>query len=303
MRFGKGLVSRSPVVLLLFVLSLFFCTGSFAAGGHNAHWGYEGEEGPEHWAGISEEYKACSSGKSQSPVDIKDAAGADLKAITFNYKSSRINILNNGHTVQVNYDEGSSIEVDGVKYDLLQFHFHGPSEHTVKGEFSDMEMHLVHRDKDGNLAVVGVMMEVGTENEALSGLALVVILDTIRYYFILRRSPEAQAKERLIFHHLGEALYILIFADLALILFYLIRLGLSPRLFDHVLNLMTDGRISSVDFLIPLVLGLITPLALLILPRTARSPFGQLIASCLIIFGIFSMGNLVITAAQGLPLL
>ena len=169
MRFGKGLVSRSPVVLLLFVLSLFFCTGSFAAGGHNAHWGYEGEEGPEHWAGISEEYKACSSGKSQSPVDIKDAAGADLKAITFNYKSSRINILNNGHTVQVNYDEGSSIEVDGVKYDLLQFHFHGPSEHTVKGEFSDMEMHLVHRDKDGNLAVVGVMMEVGTENEALSG--------------------------------------------------------------------------------------------------------------------------------------
>lgn len=138
---------------------------------------------------------------------------------------------------------------------------------------------------------------------ALSGLALVVILDTIRYYFILRRSPEAQAKERLIFRHLGEALYILIFADLALILFYLVRLGLSPRLFDHVLNLMTEGRISSMDFLIPLVLGLIAPLALLILPRTARSPFGQLIACSLIIFGIFSMGNLVITAAQGLPLL
>ena len=137
---------------------------------------------------------------------------------------------------------------------------------------------------------------------ALSGLALVVILDTIRYYFILRRSPEAQAKERLIFHHLGEALYILIFADLALILFYLMKLGLSPHLFDHVLNLMTEGKISSMDFLIPLVLGLITPLALLILPRTARSPLGQLIASSLIIFGIFSMGNLVITAAQGLPL-
>ncbi len=138
---------------------------------------------------------------------------------------------------------------------------------------------------------------------ALSGLALVVILDTIRYYFILRRSPEAQAKERLIFHHLGEALYILIFADLALILFYLMKLGLSPHLFDHVLNLMTEGKISSMDFLIPLVLGLITPLALLILPRTARSPFGQLIASSLIIFGIFTMGNLVITAAQGLPLI
>ena len=137
---------------------------------------------------------------------------------------------------------------------------------------------------------------------ALSGLALVVILDTIRYYFILRRFPEEQARERLIFHYLGEALYILIFADLALILFYLMKLGLSPDLFDHVLNLMTEGKISSMDFLIPLVLGLITPLALLILPRTARSPLGQLIASSLIIFGIFSMGNLVITAGQGLPL-
>jgi Ni/Fe-hydrogenase subunit HybB-like protein len=138
---------------------------------------------------------------------------------------------------------------------------------------------------------------------ALSGIALVIIFDTIRYYLILKRSPEAQAKERLIFHQLGEALYILIFADLALILFYLMKLGLTPHLFNHVFSLLTEGKISPTDFLIPLVLGLIAPLTLLIIPRTSRSPFGQLIASTLIIFGIFSMGNLVITAAQSLPLI
>jgi len=137
---------------------------------------------------------------------------------------------------------------------------------------------------------------------ALSGLALIIIFDAIRYYFVLKRSPEAQVQERLIFHQLGEALYILIFADLALILFYLMKLGLSPHLFDHILSLLTEGIISTSDFLVPLSLGLILPLALLIIPRTAHSPLGQLIASALIVFGIFSMGNLVFTAAQGLPL-
>jgi Ni/Fe-hydrogenase subunit HybB-like protein len=137
---------------------------------------------------------------------------------------------------------------------------------------------------------------------ALSGLALVVILDTIRYYFMLRRSPEAQAQERLIFHQLGEALYILIFADLALILFYLMKLGLNPELFGHVLRLMNEGKISATDLAIPVGIGLIAPLAMLIVPRTARSPIGQLIASVLIILGIYSMGNLVMSAGQGLPL-
>jgi Ni/Fe-hydrogenase subunit HybB-like protein len=137
---------------------------------------------------------------------------------------------------------------------------------------------------------------------ALSGLALVVILDTVRYYSTLRRSPEAQARERLIFHHLGEGLYILIFADLALILFYLMKLGLTPELFDHVLKLMTEGKLSVADLFIPLVLGLMAPLVLLVVPRTARSPVSQLIASALIIFGVFFMGNLILSAAQALPL-
>jgi len=138
---------------------------------------------------------------------------------------------------------------------------------------------------------------------ALSGLALVVIFDTLRYYFILNRVAGAQAQERLIFHQLGGALYILIFADLALILFYLLKLGISPELFNQILNLIAGGKIGPADLLVPIVLGLIAPLALLIIPKTARSPWAQSIASLLIVWGNFLMGNLVLTAAQSLPLI
>ncbi|MCP4363297.1 MAG: carbonic anhydrase family protein [Chloroflexi bacterium] len=86
--------------------------------------------------------------------------------IVFNYQPSALNILNNGHTIQANYDEGSSIEVDGKPYNLLQFHFHALSEHTINGNYSPMEMHLVHQSDDGNFAVVGVMLNNGGENAA-----------------------------------------------------------------------------------------------------------------------------------------
>ena len=136
----------------------------------------------------------------------------------------------------------------------------------------------------------------------LSGFALVVIFDTLRYYFILKRSPGAQAQERLIFNQLGEALYLLIFADLGLILFFLVKLGISPDLFNQILDLISGGKIGPSDLFIPVFLGLIAPLALLITPKTARSPWAQSVASLLIIWGNFSMGNLIITAAQSLPL-
>jgi Ni/Fe-hydrogenase subunit HybB-like protein len=137
----------------------------------------------------------------------------------------------------------------------------------------------------------------------LSGLALVMIFDTIRYYLILERTPGAQAQERLIFHHIGEALYILIFADLGVILFYLLKLGISPDLFNQVLSLMTIGRVSALDLLIPVILGLIVPLGLLIIPKTARSPFVQAMACSFIIGGNFLMASFVLTAGQILPLI
>lgn len=154
-------------VIFAVVIGLAAYTSAYAGGGKK-HWGYEGVEGPEHWGELSKEYKACSEGKKQSPINITGAKGADLKNIKFEYKPSRINILNNGHTVQVDYDKGSSITVDGQEFKLLQFHFHTPSEHVVGGESFNMEMHLVHKSNKGGLAVVGVLIREGEENPAFA---------------------------------------------------------------------------------------------------------------------------------------
>jgi carbonic anhydrase len=134
--------------------------------GSAPHWSYEGEAGPEHWGELDASFAACVTGRTQSPIDLKEATPQDLANIVFNYQPSTINILNNGHTIQVNYDPGSSIELDGVRYDLVQFHFHAPSEHTIQGQAMPMELHLVHKSAEGNLAVVGVMLADGAENPA-----------------------------------------------------------------------------------------------------------------------------------------
>ena len=130
------------------------------------HWTYEGEEGPSHWGELDESYAVCGTGQSQSPVDVASVSEQDLNNISFHYQPSAVNILNNGHTVQVNYDPGSYIELDNTRYDVVQFHYHAPSEHTVDGESFPAELHIVHRNADGNLAVVGILLKEGTENAA-----------------------------------------------------------------------------------------------------------------------------------------
>ena len=127
-------------------------------------WGYEAENGPEVWAQLSSEYVLCAEGTHQSPIDIVNPISAKFPEFVFNYQPAALNIRNTGHTIEVAYPEGSWIEVDGTRYQLLQFHFHAPSEHTVVGQPFDMEMHLVHKSEDGNLAVVGVLIESGREN-------------------------------------------------------------------------------------------------------------------------------------------
>ncbi len=136
----------------------------------NAHpqWTYEGETGPEHWGELDPSYETCGSGKSQSPIDLTNADAQDLQNIVFHYQPTRIHLVNNGHTIQVNYDPGSYIEVEGKRYDLLQFHFHAPSEHAVDGKLYPLEMHLVHKNEAGELAVVAVFFDVGAENETLN---------------------------------------------------------------------------------------------------------------------------------------
>lgn len=139
------------------------------ASGHGGPtWGYAGAAGPERWATLSRDFELCGIGAMQSPIDMSHFNGASVEPIVFDYKLSPLEIVHNGHTVQVTYAPGSGITVEGQRFELLQAHFHKPSEHSLGGRQSAMELHLVHKSAAGELAVIGVMMEVGEENLALS---------------------------------------------------------------------------------------------------------------------------------------
>lgn len=150
-----------------FFLSLMVVIIAFAVPVSASHWGYEGHSGPAHWGDLSPEFTACKDGKSQSPVDISGAQGAALPVIAFDYKPSPLRIVNNGHAIMVSYARGSSITVDGNTFQLLQYHFHTPSENMVDGKHFPMEAHFVHKDKDGKLAVIGLFLTEGEKNEIL----------------------------------------------------------------------------------------------------------------------------------------
>lgn len=128
------------------------------------HWTYEGEDGPDKWGELDPAYALCATGEAQSPIDLTGAQAVDLKNIQFDWQPSAMNVFNNGHTIQVNYDAGSFITYNEIQYQLVQFHFHHPSEHTINGEFFPMELHFVHKDANGALAVVGVMLKEGKED-------------------------------------------------------------------------------------------------------------------------------------------
>lgn len=149
---------------LFFAFSLFSSAGVLASG--SAQWGYTGEIGPEHWAKLTPDNAACA-GKNQSPVNLTGFIEAELQPIQFSYQAGGTEILNNGHTVQVNYEKGSNIKIDDIQFNLLQFHFHAPSENHINGKSYPLEAHLVHADKEGNLAVIAVMFEEGKKNSGL----------------------------------------------------------------------------------------------------------------------------------------
>ena len=129
------------------------CMTSIVLAGEKAHWGYSGHEGPEHWGKLDPKYSFCSEGKNQSPVNLTGMVESDLPPITINYESGGNEILNNGHAIQVNYNPGSNININGNEFELKQFHFHSPSENSIEGHSYPMEAHFVHADKEGNLAV------------------------------------------------------------------------------------------------------------------------------------------------------
>ncbi len=102
-------------------------------------------------------------------MDIRDAVPADDRPLETHYADAKLSVVNNGHTVQVNYPPGSWANIAGKRYELLQFHLHGPSENTVNGEAMAMETHLVHNAEDGSLAVLGVLMKEGADSATPKG--------------------------------------------------------------------------------------------------------------------------------------
>jgi len=152
---------------------LLFCLFSFSSlvyAGVGGTWGYSGHADPAHWGDLKPEFAMCKNGKNQAPINIDDAnilSASALQNIDFHYTQGATQAVNNGHTVKVSVAPGNYIKVDGIKFDLIQFHFHSPSENQIHGKNFPLEAHFVHQSKDGKLAVVAVMFEEGKENKVL----------------------------------------------------------------------------------------------------------------------------------------
>lgn len=157
-------------IVLFAAVSAFIVVLGCKDSHHGAHWGYSGEGAPAQWGSLSKEYALCGTGKNQSPIDISGAVKKNLPAISFEYTDVPLMVENNGHSIKVSTSGGGSITVDGKKYNLIQFHFHEPSEHTVNGKAAAMVVHLVHQNDEGKLAVVGVLMEKGAENPLIKSI-------------------------------------------------------------------------------------------------------------------------------------
>ena len=126
------------------------------------HWDYTGNAGPDAWGKMQPDFNKCATGTRQSPIDIRGGIAVDLEPIKFDYRPSSFSVIDNGHTVQVNVEAGNSITITGRRYELQQFHFHRPSEERVNGRQYDMVVHLVHKDVDGRIAVVAVLLDRGS---------------------------------------------------------------------------------------------------------------------------------------------
>ena len=134
------------------------------------HWSYKGGDGPDHWGQLDKSFSTCRVGHHQSPIDIRSPKPADLPPIQFAYQRAPLHIVNNGHTIQVNYAPGSFITVGDTRYQLTQFHFHHPSEERVSGKRFEMVAHLVHQGPAGQLAVVAVLLDAGAVNPVITSL-------------------------------------------------------------------------------------------------------------------------------------
>jgi carbonic anhydrase len=168
----QSALRRVRLRVALFIIAFGMTAPALLGAEEHSHWSYSGSTGPAKWGTLEHDYGSCALGKVQSPIDIRDddVRKADLPAIDFEYKPSKLSIIDNGHTIQVNYARGSFITVNGRRYELVQFHFHKPSEEEINDKAYDMVAHLVHRDTEGKLAVVAVLLTSGRANPLIDTL-------------------------------------------------------------------------------------------------------------------------------------
>jgi len=155
----------------LLIIAAILAPGSLCAQ-WKTHWTYDGPTGAEHWSSLDPEYAACSAGREQSPIDIRNSQKAELPALRFQYQSGPLKyLINNGYTIRVNYHDapaaGSFLTVGGTRYQLTQLHFHHPSEEYINGKPYDMVLHLMHEASDGKIAGVAVLLKAGRANATI----------------------------------------------------------------------------------------------------------------------------------------
>ena len=134
------------------------------AAGQPEHWDYRGAAGPDHWSELAPADRVCASGDQQSPIDIVAPIPAQLGPLVFGWTTRPTTIVNNGHTIRLDFTPGSTLQTSSGRFTLAQFHFHHPAEHLINGKSSAMELHFVHSTADRNAAVVGVLMVPGKSN-------------------------------------------------------------------------------------------------------------------------------------------
>lgn len=156
-RGGKAASASGPVAGRAAALA----DGAAAPAKVRGEWSYSGDTGPEHWASLKPEFSQCGKGQRQSPIDIHDGIPVELDPIAFDYRPTAFRVIDTGHTVQVNMAPGNRITVNGRRHELVQFHFHRPSEERLNGKQFDMVVHLEHKDIEGKLAVVAILISEG----------------------------------------------------------------------------------------------------------------------------------------------
>jgi carbonic anhydrase len=163
---------KNRKIFIFSILFLIFNLNSVQAQNKNEVFGFEGGTSPMDWGEIVEflrlDLHLCRQGTNQSPINIKlkhKIPGIDEKKLVTHYFSTPIRIINNGHTIHLNYNSGSKVYWRKIPFELIQFHFHAPSEHTINQNQFDMEMHLVHKNKNNEFLVIGVFLKEGKHNK------------------------------------------------------------------------------------------------------------------------------------------